>query len=393
MNIFSPRTRRLLTLSLAVLAGFAAAQALHGARASQTQHEQLKLALLQPNLPENARHLLEVFASMDAANVDLVAQAISDHITWLNDCEYLPFIEAWVGFDREAALDHALAWGNHNKTLRAVAEIIFQDTSAGRPQDALELMKLEIPGTKRGGDSQLLRSAYLRGLLVGGASVEEILTYMDGMNETEMRPVAARDAVKDVARFRGTESAMDLAGGIAGRFGSRVTDSALTAIVQTLAIHEPERVQLWLDAHPNAADAPGAKSELAMVWSESDPRAALEWSLTLGPAQRARAFSAALGRWIARDPEGATQWARQSLLEKNYELALPVLVRDLRFPLPHEAAFWASQIPDPKIQTRQLLGVLHPWWKNDPDAADRWVSTAQLSATVREEVDAAMGPN
>ena len=62
---------------------------------------------------------------------------------------------------------------------------------------------------------------------------------------------------------------------------------------------------------------------------------------------------------------------------------------DLRFPLPHEAAFWASQIPDPKIQTRQLLGVLHPWWKNDPDAADRWVSTAQLSATVREEVDAA----
>jgi len=372
-----------------MLAGFASSQALNATRTSQTQRLQLESALLQPNLPENRSHILEVFASLDESNVDSVARTVSDQIYWLNDCEYLPFLQAWLRFDREAALDHALAWGERSKSLRAVAETIFLDAADGRTQDALELLSLEIPGKERGGDDALLRSAYFRGLVVGGTSVEEVVEELERLNDPATLPRTARELVNDVAGFRGIESAMALASLIAGRFGSRVADAALTGIVEVVAIDEPARVQLWLDEHPNTIDATSAKSELAMIWSESDPHAALAWTLTLSPALRSRAFSAALGSWLQRDAETAAQWARQNLPEETHAFALPVLVRKLRLLLPQEAAYWANQIADPRRRISRLLDVLYPWWNQDAEAADRWVANAELSASMREEVDAA----
>ena len=382
--------RRILAFGAGGLLGFASVYTLQGTRASQVRHTRLESAILQPNLPENRRHLLRVFDSMGPGNVEAVGDLMAHHIRSLEDCTYLPFIEAWLRFDREDALDHAVTWRDRRKALHAVGGAIFLDAAAGRKQEALELIDLEIPGKERGGDRNILKSAYLQGrILGGGAPSEEILAHLDAIPDIRKRPAAAREVVELVARTREIESAMSLADEIAERFASRVADSALSAIIGMLAVNEPARARLWLEAHPNTRDAVVARGELAILWSQSDPYAALEWSLSLDAALRKRAVSGALKSWIERDPEAAAMWARNHLPEDAHHIALPILVHELRFPLPNEAAYWANTSADPKRRVSRLLTVLYPWWKNDTVEADRWTANAELSAAVRDEIEAA----
>lgn len=380
--------RRLLTLGLALGVGFAAAGGLPRIGAVAVDRERLNRALLQPNLPENRRHLLTIFESMDSSSVEPVSQAVERYIKWLPECVYRPFLHAWLRFDREDALKHASTWPRHHQTIRAIGEAVSFDAAAGRHQTARELMESGVPGRTLHTDRFLLQSDYLREWIYGGASPEEILSYMENLPDTTMHTPIAREATPHLITARGMDSAIDWADQVGERFGARVVDVTFSSIVQHLAINDPERARQWLEERSHIDGAKDAQEALALIWVESDPASALEWSLTLRRPQRKGAISGVLRRWITEDPEVAAMWARKHLPVDAYAIALPELIGGLSYSVPEEAAYWAQKTSDPARRDFRLTGILRTWWKSDAAAADRWVAAAKLSPQLQKTLEA-----
>lgn len=187
-----------------------------------------------------------------------------------------------------------------------------------------------------------------------------------------------------------TEDALNWAESLQGEDRVRATSEILHELVGEDPRFAAQIYDRLAPSLPDQGEREGARRqvarELASRWSETAPREAGDWAMTLpesGEVQLAavrevaehwlRSDSLAASEWISRLPEGTTR-------DRAAGQVVEHIART-----DHESAFaWASSVGDEGYQTELMHHVLERWNRNDPSAARQAFSGANLSTEQRQ---------
>jgi hypothetical protein len=130
---------------------------------------------------------------------------------------------------------------------------------------------------------------------------------------------------------------------------------------QHIIAADPQRwLPLFAELAPDQRLA--SVSWLAGSWATADPRAAVQWALSLpDAAQRQKALSGAAGGWAAHEPHAVTQWVKSLPSGKDRDIASRSVSGSYLHSEPVAAWTWARAIeaPEERIQAlREVHGEL-----------------------------------
>lgn len=160
----------------------------------------------------------------------------------------------------------------------------------------------------------------------------------------------------------------------------RLRQPLIEAAFKSLSSHSMDDPQRWierLDKLPENFRA-GGTEYIARAWSEQRLDEAVEWvrSLETGEA-RALAAAAITSTWVAKDPQGATEWVA-AMSPDERERSVGRLVYGLLDQYPQQAWEWALTIRDPQSRTTVATHVATQMAARDPGTARHWIESSPL---------------
>ena len=166
-------------------------------------------------------------------------------------------------------------------------------------------------------------------------------------------------------------------------------EKVLSQLFGTWLRRDPASVAEWMRLQSPEVQLPLA-ARLASEWARRDPAAALAWSgaapadlsgaprLSPGPVQR-RAMDAAIGSFIASDPEAAAVWMTTGMGRGQFSQRVASLASSWASMDPQAAWTWASSIASARERDAAVGSIASVWTRSDPSEALRWIQGIQRS--------------
>ena len=215
------------------------------------------------------------------------------------------FFHAWVRFDPQAALEHALSWRDPQPPASMVVRAwAMKDPAAAR--QALETV--EDPALRGQLQNDLVsgwvRNGDTRGVTDHVASLPA---------EKKRREFLLKLLAAEQRRAGGHDAVMAWVAALPDDVDGEFRRIAFAQAALILATDDPRAAVRWLEPHLGeayAAEAPGA---IAAFWIRKDAPAALGWVETLPEgAVRDEALTAALRGWLNSRPSAARAWIAEN---------------------------------------------------------------------------------
>lgn len=283
--------------------------------------------------------------------------------------EYAMLLSAWAKNDPIAALDFA-----EKNTGNAFArQTILSTWAASDLEGALSWAKSHFEG----GPDQA--NPWMVGVIRGIASTD---------------PVRATQLMQEMPR-------------------SNERGQALSALIPTLLAQGPEAAKAWAEGITDESLRDGALRELAPRLAEKDPRTAAEWLAKTNSPSANRTIDDVMSTWMKSNQTEAIAHYESIPSGELRTNALRGVVNSLAFSDPQQAAtflnnhrgdaddgvyqqfVWHAVGNQPELAVNQIANiqdernrertygrVLGMWMQRDPNAAQKWMSTANLPANV-----------
>ena len=366
------------TLALALL-GFGLGRATAPAPSSGAVGiEAFRDALAEPDWLERSAEMTRFLQQLGPENVGEALAALEPHLPWIPTDELRLFMLAWSRFDPAGALAHALALPrpfHRNASGAAIYAWAYRDPDAARV--ALEAVEDEdlrkfmagrmVAGWAHGGHEHAI-SEYLSSLPKG----PERFAYV-GMLAWELSK-------------RGPDAVADWAEGAPAAFPSFKTAVFLKAST-TLSSSDPAGTARWLGPYLDRPYTAGTLRVVARSWANRDPKAALDWLMTLPPSHQVEAaVSNAFRVWLSHDPELAREWLRVRMPDPALDPALAVMVARVRERSPGRALPWALAMSDPELRAKFVIRLGRRWLHNHPEPARAWLESNDLPPELRTAI-------
>lgn len=157
-------------------------------------------------------------------------------------------------------------------------------------------------------------------------------------------------------------------------------------------------LEQWADRDPRAAAAFMTNSDtevgrggtarlIADRWSQQNPRAALEWAMSLADADdQRRALEASIRNWADVDLQTAAAFAKQQPEGPAKEAMIGGVARSIARLDPAAGMEWAASITDTGLQTRAALGVIWQSAGRDSATAIQLLQNAPLDPQVQQNL-------
>ena len=225
------------------------------------------------------------------------------------------FFHAWVRFDPQAALTHALTWRDPHPPASMVV-LAWATRNPAAAKEALEAVKDPALRAQLQNDvvSGWVRSGDPRGVTDHVASLPV---------ERDRREFLLKLLAAEQRRAGGRDAVMAWVAALPDDVDDDFRRIAFAQAALILATDDPRAAVRWLEPHlgkAHAADAPGA---IARFWIRKDAPAALSWIETLpeGVVQN-EALTVALRRWLSSQPSAARAWIAENELPEGVRRAL-----------------------------------------------------------------------
>ena len=135
------------------------------------------------------------------------------------------------------------------------------------------------------------------------------------------------------------------------------------------------------------SDMEEVRKKLAYNWSQSDPRATMEWASRAASGGDVIAREAA-AEWAAGDAYGFSEYLAGAPPGSHRDVATEVLVSSVQETEPDSAWAWIGQIDDPQRAQDLRRSVIETWARVDAEGAGAALDDAVLSAAEREALRA-----
>jgi hypothetical protein len=156
---------------------------------------------------------------------------------------------------------------------------------------------------------------------------------------------------------------------------------ATYALVAAASAKEaPQQTAAWVQTLPPSPGRAAGLLAVADSWAQLAPQPAIEWASTLGTADgREDAVKHVFDLWVVKDVEPAVRWlaAHEATPAADQMLFSWLMGSPLRTAAPAMALQWAQLINDPALRNDAMRQTFSAWARQDPRAADRFVSENQ----------------
>lgn len=305
-------------------------------------------------LPQNASTRQAQWAVIDRvlANDPHRAVSLASGLTLDSRCggSLGSLVSKWAGWD----LAGALAWAQQipDATLGAKAVAgLAEEWAASDPQAAATHALTMVPG---GEQEQLLRSVI--GVLA---------------------PANPKQAIDTLAQFPPSDTRNECFRRVSSSWAQQSPQAAADNI---------------------AAMAPGSEQAMAVagavaVWIQDDAAATADWvaGFPSGNAQTAAMGDVAY-EWFNSDPDASLAWLNHQMSGSLPEPLLDSFVGGISAANAEYAAQWALSIANPDQRWKCVRLVSQTWRKEDPQAAETWINTLELSDEAKRELWAVEEP-
>ncbi|MDH3521700.1 MAG: hypothetical protein OEM49_14715 [Myxococcales bacterium] len=308
--------------------------------------------------------------------------AIADleaHHLWLTPEDLRLFMLAWARFDPAGAFEHVSNWPDNLRELglgAAVYAWAFYDPSA-----ALEAIEgLESRATQM----------QLRHELVAGWSArdetQDLSDWIAALPEGQTRQRYTGRFARQLLR-RDPEMLLAWADAVPLDAHDGFKKTAVLKAVNALAQQDYLRAKTWIEGHFGQDYARRVAPVVVRNWAKEDAKAALDWSLTLPDEDdRERAVAQAYRAWLKDTPNEATEWLQAHTPADSLDTALRIAFQNALSDSPERAMHWAERIQDPESRARSVREVAVRWKRQDPEALDAWLASAEITDDLRQTI-------
>lgn len=137
----------------------------------------------------------------------------------------------------------------------------------------------------------------------------------------------------------------------------------------------------WVQRLPAGAAREGAETEIASEWARDDPAAAASWAANLPGEDGRDAVTTVVELWARKNTEAAFDWMDHlSGRFRDETLGHAFSSGSLTAP-PEKMLALASTISDGRLRTEALNALLRNWADSEPELAESWIRTSNLSGT------------
>jgi len=260
--------------------------------------------LRDPDALRGIHHYSVLLQSLGPDNLQEALAAV-DQGRRITRLETRLFFHAWVRFDPQAALEHALTWRDpHPPASMVVLAWATRNPAAAR--EALEAV-----------EDPALRAQLQNDLVSGWVRSGDTCGVTDHVAslpvERERREFLLKLLAAEQRRAGGRDALMAWVAALPDGADEDFRRIAFAQAALILATDDPRAAVRWLEPHLGeayAADAPGA---IAGFWIRKDAPAALGWIETLTEGViRNEALTVALRRWLNTQPRAARAWIAEN---------------------------------------------------------------------------------
>lgn len=162
-------------------------------------------------------------------------------------------------------------------------------------------------------------------------------------------------------------------------------ERAAAHLAENLAVQDSAAAIAFAERLQDAAARQAALVAAASGWARRDAGAATRWAVGLGESAslRADAMDATLSYWVLSDSDAAVRYVRRLAAGAVRDDALDTLSTLLSVQQPELAMDLASAIGSPKLRNGALTAVYAEWVSRDPDAAGKWLGSAEVTPADR----------
>ncbi len=157
--------------------------------------------------------------------------------------------------------------------------------------------------------------------------------------------------------------------------------------VERLAGHDPQAARDYMRGQPGEFQELVYQG-LASSWARQDPAEAIQWASTLEDDRRRKNALAIIAQhWGRDDVVSAGKWLNTLPLGEIRDAAVGTYVIPLAGTDPRGAIEWTLSIREDQRREQRLEEVARIWMKNDPTSARAWLNQKNpLSAPVRDRL-------
>jgi hypothetical protein len=208
-----------------------------------------------------------------------------------------------------------------------------------------------------------------------------LVEYVEGIDDVEQRQLAAEVLARRIVTERGAEGAMAWVEALEDPgFRNVMTVRVASSVAQI----DPEIAAHWAEPQIVAAERPtGLPRRVGTRWIRSDPEAAFAWLAGL-PAGRDRddGVTESFRDWIRHDRDAAIAWIEGRELEPWSEPAFGVYAMAISVQRPEDGLAVVQRFEDVELRDMSTTVLLRRWLNADPEAAEAWIASAELSEDV-----------
>lgn len=332
----------------------------------------LQSAFGQTDPIQRSLQLAQALEGLHPGNLDeIVALFEEQPPTWQSQREMALLLYAWGTFDGPGAVAYAEEQGSDRRggqfsTMMAVSAWATYD-----PEAALAFAEEEP--AERGFNPTMM------GVISGWARSDPDAAYAY---------VSSLDSGRERSRYTSVLTNSYLQSGLdtASRWAANLPDDdvksdAFRSIARQWASKDPAEAAAWISSFSDAEFARSATATVAASWAREDPSAASDWVLGL-PAGESResGLTQVARQWAREDPNAAAEWLNQFPAdEPGVDQAVGAFASQIVDDDPETAVAWAETIEDEALRTSSLTDVVQRWMRQDPQSAQTWVESANVS--------------
>lgn len=293
------------------------------------------------------------------------------------------FLARLTELDPKIALEAALDFGVPSMRRFAVGVVASDWAARGGGIEASRFLRDE-------GELSVRDTAFgemVKGWVRSGdnASVTEFLSELPN---SDGRDALIQNVVLAILLKDGVEGVVEWADAIPEDAPENLKKVAFRRALRAVSNRDAPRAARWQAAHRHAEDtyARNTITIVATEWVEQDPQAAVEWLATRSDSRDHRwAMGRTMDRWTRVDPPAATRWLRSQKLTEELDPMTAAWARVIARSNPAQASKLVPHVQDEGLRERLVLYVGSAWKALDPEAAEEWVDSLDVSADTRDK--------
>jgi len=341
----------------------------------------LRSALSEGSLLERISRLTQTLERLDSENISEAAAVYETEIWRLQEFEIRPFVDAWVQFDPEAAVDAIRKWPMAKRSVGL--EAVVWSWARIHPVEArfaVDELVEDYPSDQSG-----LIDNFVVGWVHSGAN--GVVAFIGELPQSlRLGTLVAMMAAQ--GQRLGTAGLLEWADDAIGDTEGRFKKHFFRRAAATAANQNPERAAAWVERHAGHDYAADGVRIVVERWMPKDANAAMDWVRAADSnAVREKAVRSAFSWWMQRDRDAAERWLLETELTAAHDPAIDVYASKLaRGSEIQQALSWAERIPDETLRLSSLEAIATRWHRRDAAAAEAWLEQSPLDEEARRVV-------